>query len=70
MIADSREGTSHTFRNAGDDAGRMVGTFNPARFAGYFRELADLIADGGAPPDHEAWVDLYARYDTSFYDEP
>jgi hypothetical protein len=20
-----------------------------------------------APPDHEAWVDLYAKYDTTFY---
>ncbi|GAC1309236.1 MAG: cupin domain-containing protein [Acidimicrobiales bacterium] len=62
-------GTPHTFRNAGDNAGCIVGTFNPARFAGYFRELAGMIADSGAPPDHEAWVELYARYETTFYDE-
>jgi mannose-6-phosphate isomerase-like protein (cupin superfamily) len=60
-------GTPHSFRNAGDAPGRLVGTFTPARFATYFRELAAIIAAGGAPPDHEAWVDLYAKYDTTFY---
>lgn len=61
-------GTPHTFRNAGTSAGRMVGTFNPARFAGYFRELAEIIGSTGEPPEHDAWVSLYARYDTTFYD--
>lgn len=60
--------TPHTFRNAGTSAGRMVGTFNPARFAGYFRELAEIIGSTGGPPEHDAWVSLYARYDTTFYD--
>ena len=60
--------TPHTFRNAGTSAGRIVGTFNPARFAGYFRELAEIIAATGDPPDHDAWAALYARYDTTFYD--
>ena len=60
--------TPHTFRNAGDDIGRIVGTFNPPRFAGYFRELAAIIESTGAPPDADAWAELYERYDTTFYD--
>ena len=61
-------GTPHTFRNAGDDMGRIVGTFNPPRFANYFRELAAIINDTGRPPDRDAWTELYGRYDTTFYD--
>jgi quercetin dioxygenase-like cupin family protein len=60
-------GTPHAFRNAGPGIGRIVGTFNPPQFADYFRELAAMIADGGSAPDHDAWVALYARYDTTFY---
>jgi mannose-6-phosphate isomerase-like protein (cupin superfamily) len=61
-------GTPHTFRNAGDDLGRLVGTFNAPRFAEYFRELAAIINDTGRPPDRDAWTELYGRYDTTFYD--
>jgi mannose-6-phosphate isomerase-like protein (cupin superfamily) len=61
-------GTPHAFRNAGDAVGRIVGTFNPARFANYFRELARIIEETGGPPDHDAWVALYGRYDTTFYE--
>lgn len=60
--------TPHTFRNSGSTGGRIVGTFNPARFAGYFRELAAIIASTGGPPEHDEWASLYARYDTTFYD--
>ncbi len=62
-------GTPHTFRNAGGDLGCIVGTFNPARFANYFRELAEIITDTGTVPDHDTWVDLYRRYDTTFYEK-
>ena len=62
-------GTPHTFRNAGDDLGRIVGTFNPARFANYFRELADIITATGAAPGRDEWVELYARYDTTFFEQ-
>lgn len=59
-------GTPHTFHNAGEDLGCIVGTFNPPSFANYFRELADIITSTGAAPDHDEWTDLYARYDTTF----
>lgn len=62
-------GTPHGFRNASDATGRMVGTFNPARFAHYFRELAALIAQTDTPPDRDTWATLYSRYDTTFYDQ-
>jgi mannose-6-phosphate isomerase-like protein (cupin superfamily) len=61
-------GTPHSFRNSGDDLGRIVGTFNPPRFANYFRELAAIINDTGSAPDRDTWADLYGRYDTTFYD--
>jgi mannose-6-phosphate isomerase-like protein (cupin superfamily) len=61
-------GTPHTFRNAGDDLGCIVGTISPGRFANYFRELAHVIEATGAPPDADAWTELYGRYDTTFFD--
>ena len=62
-------GTPHTFRNAGSDVGCIVGTFNPAKFANYFRELAAIINATGTAPDRDSWADLYGRYDTTFYEE-
>jgi mannose-6-phosphate isomerase-like protein (cupin superfamily) len=62
-------GRPHTFRNAGTGTGRIVGTFAPARFAEYFRELAEIIERTGAPPERDEWVDLYGRYDTTFLDD-
>ncbi|MGZ5376917.1 MAG: cupin domain-containing protein [Mycobacterium sp.] len=59
-------GRPHTFRNAGHDTGRFVGTFAPSRFAEYFRELAEIIERTGAPPHRAEWIDLYGRYDTEF----
>lgn len=60
-------GTPHTFRNAGDDLGCIVGTFNPARFANYFRELAEIIDRTGGAPDLDTWTEMYGRYQTTFY---
>jgi hypothetical protein len=45
-----------------------VGTFTPARFAEYFRELAEIIERTGQAPDHDDWVRLYGRYHTTFHD--
>ena len=61
-------GTPHAFRNCGDTEGRLVGTFSPTRYAGYFRELAEVIRSTGAPPGYDDWVELYARYDTAFHE--
>jgi mannose-6-phosphate isomerase-like protein (cupin superfamily) len=61
-------GRPHTFRNTGSRTGRIVGTFAPARFAEYFRELAEVIERTGAPPDRKEWAELYGRYDTEFFD--
>ncbi len=47
----------------------MVGTFTPAKFADYFRELAAIITQTGAAPDRATWVELYGRYDTAFYEQ-
>ncbi len=65
-------GTPHSFRNAGDSAGRIVGTFSPGAFANYFRDLAAIIETTGTVPDHDTWVELYGRYDTTFHgtDDP
>ena len=62
-------GRPHGFRNAGKSKGRIVGTFNSARFAQYFRELAEIFERTGAAPGLQDWVELYARYDTTFYDQ-
>ena len=63
-------GTPHTFYNAGDGLGRIVGTITPGRFAHYFRELAAIIEATGSPPDHDIWADLYGRYQTTFHTVP
>ena len=59
-------GQPHGFRNAGEGAGRIVGTFG-SRFADYFRELAAIIEQTGGAPSPDAWRDLYGRYNTRFY---
>jgi mannose-6-phosphate isomerase-like protein (cupin superfamily) len=60
-------GTPHTFRNAGDHLGCIVGTFNPPQFANYFRELAAIINETGSAPNRHKWAELYGRYDTTFF---
>jgi mannose-6-phosphate isomerase-like protein (cupin superfamily) len=62
-------GRPHTFRNAGGGPGRIVGTFAPAQFAEYFRELAEIIERTGAAPNRDDWAELYARYDTTFLED-
>jgi mannose-6-phosphate isomerase-like protein (cupin superfamily) len=61
-------GSPHTFYNSGDTSGRIVGTFNPPRSpttSASWRRSSKPLRD---PPEHEAWVELYARYDTTFYE--
>lgn len=63
-----RRGQPHGFRNMGNSKGRIVGTFSP-RFAQYFRDLAQIIEQTGAAPNLKDWIELYGRYDTTFYDQ-
>jgi len=51
-------GQAHTFWNAGDDPLRFLELISPGRFAGYFRELAPLLAAG----DEAAIGEVVARY--------
>ena len=62
-----KRGQPHGFRNSGGIQGRIVGTFGP-HFAQYFRDLAKIIEETGAAPSPADWVELYGRYDTTFYD--
>ena len=58
-------GAQHTFANAGATTMRMVGTFSPARFEGYFEELAaEIEKHGGQRPDASVIAGLYAKYDS------
>jgi mannose-6-phosphate isomerase-like protein (cupin superfamily) len=61
-------GQPHGFRNLGPTSGRIIGTFG-SKFAGYFRELAQIIEQTGAGPNPEDWVQLYGRYGTTFYQD-
>lgn len=73
MVADPgtflfvQRGQPHGFRNMGTSKGRIVGTFG-SRFAQYFRELARIIERTGAAPSKDEWVQLYGRYETTFYE--
>jgi mannose-6-phosphate isomerase-like protein (cupin superfamily) len=58
-------GEWHAFWNAGAAPVRFVEVISPAAFAGYFRELAALIPDEGAP-DMGALGALAARYGMEF----
>ena len=59
--------TPHTFRNAGDDPGRIVGTFAPG---GSRTTSASWPPSSPAPGPHPTATRgrrLYGRYDTTFY---
>ena len=52
-------GQEHTFWNAGDEPLRFLELISPGRFAGYFRELAPLLAAG----DEAGLQEVVARYE-------
>ncbi|KIF03885.1 cupin [Streptomyces sp. RSD-27] len=56
-------GAPHTFANVTDQPAVMLSTFTPARYAQYFRDLQDLLADG-RPLTPEANAAAMARYAT------
>jgi quercetin dioxygenase-like cupin family protein len=57
-------GELHTMWNAGSSPARMIEVISPAGFEGFFRELADMIADG--PPQGPALFALAASYGLEF----
>lgn len=52
-------GQAHAFWNAGDEPLRFLEIISPGRFAGYFRELAPLLAAG----DRAGVQEVAARYE-------
>ncbi|HJQ74785.1 MAG TPA: cupin domain-containing protein [Gaiellaceae bacterium] len=52
-------GQEHAFWNAGDEPLRFLELISPGGFAGYFRELAPLLAAG----DHAGVQEVAARYE-------
>jgi mannose-6-phosphate isomerase-like protein (cupin superfamily) len=52
-------GQAHTFWNAGDEPLRFLEVIAPGGFAGYFRELAPVLAAG----DHDAVQEIATRYE-------
>jgi mannose-6-phosphate isomerase-like protein (cupin superfamily) len=55
-------GTPHTFANVSDEPVEFFGTFTPAYYVNYFRELAHLSAEGRSDP--EEMLSLMLRYAT------
>ncbi len=59
-------GTPHTFGNAdADEPASVLGTFTPAPFVGFFRELAKLQPNEHGRIDPAAMKALMARYASS-----
>ena len=57
-------GERHTMWNAGPVPARMIEIISPAGFEHFFRELADLTADG--PPEPRDILALAGRYGLEF----
>lgn len=55
---------AHTFRNAGDDPGRLLVTYTSPELERMARELADLPTD--VPPDPATLMDILARHGIRF----
>jgi len=54
----------HTMWNAGQSPARMIEVISPAGFENFFRELADMVADG--PPQFANIMALADRYGLQF----
>ncbi|MZD05931.1 cupin domain-containing protein [Streptomyces sp. SID5785] len=62
-------GTPHTFANLSDRPAVMLSTFTPGRYVQYFRDLRDLLADGG-PLTSQANAAVMSRYATEPVADP
>src|SRR6266446_10789252 len=56
-------GTIHTFSNSTDKQARLLNTFKPPLYIGYFEALSKLLQAGGALGPQQL-AELMARYDT------
>lgn len=56
-------GVPHTFANLGDEPVVMLSTFTPSAYVQYFRDLADMIAQG-TPMTPSSVTEVMARYST------
>jgi quercetin dioxygenase-like cupin family protein len=56
-------GAPHTFANLGDLPAVMINTFTPDLYVQYFRDLRNMIADGGELTP-ESTVEVMSRYAT------
>lgn len=66
-VAPKPRGEWHTFWNAGSEPVRFLEVVAPGAFAGYFRELGEIIAAAAdGPPDIAALTRLAARYGMEF----
>ncbi|MGW7529690.1 cupin domain-containing protein [Streptomyces sp. NPDC054783] len=57
-------GVPHTFANPGDQPLVMVNTFTPDLYVQYFRDLRDMLADGGELTPR-ATAEVMSRYATT-----
>jgi mannose-6-phosphate isomerase-like protein (cupin superfamily) len=61
-------GVRHTYKNVGDESGRIFFWFSPAaRMASYFKELAKLPS---APSEHHSLDEIAARHAVEIVREP
>ncbi|MEV3857888.1 cupin domain-containing protein [Streptomyces sp. NPDC050095] len=56
-------GCPHAFANPGPSPARLLFLVAPAGHEQYLREMGDIIASAGGPPDQDAIAALRLRYD-------
>jgi quercetin dioxygenase-like cupin family protein len=57
-------GTAHTFANPFDEAASLIGAFTPDDMVHYFRDLAQLPADGSGQLSPQQIGEALARHDS------
>lgn len=56
------KGTLHALTNAGTGPARFIVVLSPPGYEGFWREMADLRARAGGPPDADAVLELQRKY--------
>lgn len=57
-------GTPHTYKNCGDQPGRILIIASPGAAVGMLNDLADVFAAADGPPDRQKVDDVFAAHDT------